>query len=189
MLPIKEIILSGQVVSYTYRVHPKAKRIGLRISQEGNLSVTAPRFVPQYLTKKFLEHHAEWILQKVAYYKERALTHPVPSYSTHEKKEYAIKTKILVEERLQHYNELYNFRWKKITIRDTKTRWGSCSKKGNLNFNYKLALLPEHLASYVVVHELCHLGELNHSQDFWNLVAKALPEYKKYKEELKSISL
>lgn len=185
----KEIVLQGQVVSYRYRVHPNAKRVGLTISKEGNLSVTAPKLVPQYVVKAFLESHAEWILGRVTYFKERALTHPPVVHSPSEKKDTVAKAKELVQQKLKQYNEMYKLRWNKVTIKDTKTRWGSCSKRGNLNFNYKIAMLPEHLVDYVVVHELCHLGEFNHSQDFWNLVAKAIPEYKECREELKKVSL
>ena len=76
-------------------------------------------------------------------------------------------------------------RFNKINIKNQKTRWGSCSKKGNLNFNYKIALLPQHLADYIIVHELCHLGEFNHSRSFWNLVAKVFPEYLGIRNELR----
>lgn len=185
----KLIILHGQPMTYTYRVHPNAKRVGLTISKEGNLSVTAPKLVPQYVVKGFLESHAEWILGRVAYFKERALTHPSVVHSPSEKKDTVAKARELVQQKLKQHNEMYKLRWNKVTIKDTKTRWGSCSKRGNLNFNYKLAMLPEHLVDYVVVHELCHLGEFNHSENFWNLVAKAIPEYKKCRQELRKISV
>lgn len=90
----------------------------------------------------------------------------------------------LVERRLPELNQAYNFTYKKIAIRNQKSRWGSCSAHGNLNFNYKIALLPPHLADYLMVHELCHLGEFNHSQKFWNLVARTIPEYRKVRAEL-----
>jgi predicted metal-dependent hydrolase len=91
--------------------------------------------------------------------------------------------------RIVHFNSFYQFRVGKITIKNQKTRWGSCSKKGNLNFNYKIALLPEYLADYVIVHELCHLGQLNHSKKFWDLVNLTLPNYKKIKKEFKKIHI
>ena len=98
---------------------------------------------------------------------------------------------ILVKNKLEHFNQFYNFKYNKVTIRNQSTRWGSCSRRGNINFNYKLALLPENLVDYVIVHELCHLGEFNHSKDFWNLVAKTMSDYKERRQELriKSINL
>ena len=95
----------------------------------------------------------------------------------------------LVKNRLAYFNTMYHFKINRVSIKNQKTRWGSCSKKGNLNFNYRVALLPPHLADYVIVHELCHLGEFNHSPNFWKLVARGIPNYKKIKREFKKISL
>jgi len=95
----------------------------------------------------------------------------------------------LVLEKLKNFNEIYKFKYRKISIRNQKTRWGSCSKKGNLNFNYKVVYLPNHLADYLVVHELCHLGEMNHSKRFWALVAKTFPDYRTMRRELKNIKV
>jgi predicted metal-dependent hydrolase len=94
----------------------------------------------------------------------------------------------LVKERIAVFRKIYKLppnRPNRIAIRNTKSRWGSCSKKGNLNFNYRIVFLPPALADYLVVHELCHLGEFNHSPKFWNLVAKAVPDYKKLQKELR----
>lgn len=87
--------------------------------------------------------------------------------------------------RIKYFNRIYGVKFNKINIKNQKTRWGSCSKKGNLNFNYKIILLPEQLADYIIVHELCHLKEFNHSQKFWNLVAKTIPDCLELRNELK----
>lgn len=92
----------------------------------------------------------------------------------------------LVYERLDYFNKFYGFKWNKISIRNQKTRWGSCSKAGNLNFNYKIALLSPEIADYIIVHELCHLREFNHSQNFWDLVEKTIPNYKAIQAKLKN---
>ncbi len=96
---------------------------------------------------------------------------------------------VIAENRIAYFNRFYQFTINRIAIKNQKTRWGSCSKKGNLNFNYKIALLPAHLADYVIVHELCHLKEFNHSPAFWKLVAKTIKDYKKIKKEFKKIHL
>jgi len=87
------------------------------------------------------------------------------------------------------WNRFYNLRYKKIRVRNSQSRWGSCSSQGNLNFNYKVAWLPPELADYIVVHEICHLQELNHSRDFWLLVAKTLPDFNQRRNELKKFHL
>lgn len=93
----------------------------------------------------------------------------------------------LVGEKIEVFNKIYGFKFGRVAIRNTKSRWGSCSKKGNLNFNYSIVFLPPLLADYLVVHELCHLGEFNHSQKFWDLVALALPNYKVLRKKLKQV--
>ena len=93
----------------------------------------------------------------------------------------------LVLARLQHFNQHYELEWKRVAIRNQRRCWGSCSSLKNLNFNYKLLFLPEHLRDYVIVHELCHLVELNHGQNFWNLVEEQVPTYKELKKELQNI--
>jgi hypothetical protein len=99
--------------------------------------------------------------------------------------EYKEQARALVSERLAHFNRQYQFPIKRVSIRNQRSRWGSCSKKGNLNFNYRVVLLPLEVADYIVVHELCHLGEFNHSKKFWELVAKTIPDHKQIRKELR----
>ncbi len=105
------------------------------------------------------------------------------------------KAREIVMSKLEHFKNIYktahnvDIKYNRVTIRDQKTRWGSCSSKGNLNFNYRLALIPDHLADYVIVHEMCHILQLNHSQKFWSLVSLAIPDYIEKKAELRSLSL
>jgi predicted metal-dependent hydrolase len=101
--------------------------------------------------------------------------------------EHKEQARAIVQQRIEHFNALYSFSVGTIRIKNQKSRWGSCSKKGNLNFNYRIALLPERLIDYIVVHELCHLGEFNHSQNFWNLVARTIPDFALRRAELKKI--
>lgn len=87
--------------------------------------------------------------------------------------------------RCAYYRQFTGGSYRRITIRDQKTRWGSCSSTGTLSFNYRLMFAPPRVLDYVVVHELCHLTHMNHSRDFWNLVASVMPDYKQYKTWLK----
>ncbi len=103
------------------------------------------------------------------------------------------QARTLISARILYFTTLYNARHGlgfmppvgRISIRNQKTRWGSCSRRGTLNFNYRLALLPSHLADYIVVHELCHLKVFNHSDAFWALVAEVIPNYQTYRQELR----
>lgn len=93
----------------------------------------------------------------------------------------------VISDRLLYWNSFYNLSYNRVAIRNQKTCWGSCTSKKNLNFSYKLIFLPEHLMDYIIVHELCHLKELNHGKQFWNLVGEVLPEYKQHISELRLI--
>ncbi len=106
-------------------------------------------------------------------------------YTARDFKLYKTRAGKLVMGRLEYFNQFYKFKFNRVFIRNQKSRWGSCSSKGNLNFNYKIALLPPALADYLIVHELCHLGEMNHSLRFWQLVSEQIPDYKKLRRELK----
>lgn len=93
----------------------------------------------------------------------------------------------LVHARIQYFNEHYQFRVGKVFIKNHKSRWGSCSEKGNLNFNYKIAFLPLELADYIIVHELCHLAEFNHSERFWGHVARTIPDHTHRRRHLRRL--
>lgn len=101
--------------------------------------------------------------------------------------------KELVRNKLEYWTGYYkekhniNFEYNRVAVRNQKTRWGSCSSRGNLNFNYRLALIDEELVDYVIIHELCHLIELNHGKNFWSLVELGCPDYKMKMQTLKNI--
>lgn len=103
--------------------------------------------------------------------------------------QYKISALEFVTERLEHFNRFYGFTIAKVFIKNQTTRWGSCSKLGNLNFTYRLALLPSELADYVIVHELCHLGEFNHSKAFWDLVEKTIPNHRALRQRLRTLRI
>lgn len=99
--------------------------------------------------------------------------------------EHQAKALVIVTDRVAHFNKVYGFKVVTIRIKNQTTRWGSCSKKGNLNFNFRLVHLPSELIDYLVVHELCHLGQFNHSAAFWDLVAQTVPNHAKLRQRLK----
>ena len=99
-------------------------------------------------------------------------------------KEAALK---LVNKRLRHYNKTYKYKYNNVRVKNHKSRWGSCSQKRNLNFNYRIIYLPQILTDYIVVHELCHLGELNHSRNYWRLVEKTFPNHKDLRKQMRAV--
>ena len=102
---------------------------------------------------------------------------------------YREAARALAHARLKHFNNSYGFTLRKVFIKNHKSRWGSCSSRGNLNFNYKIAFLPPHIADYIFVHELCHLKHFNHSTQFWALVVQTTPNYKVLRKQLRAIHL
>jgi predicted metal-dependent hydrolase len=184
----KQIELHKRNVEYTLKLSKRSRSVRLSIYPDGNVVVTAPRFVGQGTIERLIFEKSKWILDKIDYFK--SLGHTVFLRDTKaDYIKYKEQAKMLAVRKVEELNAIYKFKYNRITIRNQKSRWGSCSKKGNLNFNYKIALLPEKLADYIVVHEICHLGEFNHSKKFWNLVAKAIPDYKEAREELRKIGM
>ncbi len=94
-------------------------------------------------------------------------------------------TRKLVLARLEYFNQFYNLSWNRVAIRNQRRCWGSCTSLKNLNFSYRILFLPPHLRDYIIVHELCHLAELNHGEGFWHLVSSVLPNYTELIRELK----
>ena len=101
---------------------------------------------------------------------------------------YMKKAHTVFSQMIETYSKQYGFRVNTLKIKDTKTRWGSCSAKMNINLNWRLIIAHERLYEYVIVHELCHLGCWHHGKQFWNRVASILPDYRVRKTELKEIS-
>lgn len=140
------------------------------------------------MIEKMIAEKREWILEKVEIARKNAKP-VVPKRSKKQIAEDKDRALELIRSRIEHFNLVYRLSWKRIAIRNQKTRWGSCSGKGNLNFNYKVALLPLHLADYIIVHELCHLAQMNHSKKFWDLVAQTIPNWQERRKEIREHEL
>ncbi|MBI5913528.1 M48 family metallopeptidase [Candidatus Azambacteria bacterium] len=151
---------------------------------DGSVVVTTPFGFAESVAERFIREKARWLFAKISFFKQfegRVIVrHTKADYAKYKKDAHAFACA-----RVDHFNAMYGFRFNRITIRNQKTRWGSCSRNRNLNFNYKIALLPQRLTDYIIVHELCHLGEFNHSRKFWALVAQAMPDHAELRKELK----
>ncbi len=172
-------------IAYTIKKKRKIKRMTLTVKQGGEVVVTIPWFFPEYSAQLFVQKKADWIIATQAKL-EKKFKNKIPLRQTKtefkQKKDQALN---FVTARLEHFNTFYKFSYKDVRIKNHSSRWGSCSSKANLNFNYKIVDLPQELADYIVVHELCHLKEMNHAKKFWDLVGQALPDYKERRALLK----
>ncbi len=178
----RNIRLKNQNVEYFRRISPRSRSVRITISLEGDMSVSASPSVNENRIEKFLAEKADWILRAIAKVKNRNVV--VIKAPKGGLIRYGKETRALVLTRIAYFNSFHRFIYKNICIKNQKSRWGSCSKKGNLNFNYKIIFLPTHLSDYIIVHELCHLKELNHSPRFWSLVETILPDYRSLRSEL-----
>lgn len=158
--------------SFTYRVVRSNRRtIAIQIMPDGSVLVRSPRNLPDAQIRSFVESKAAWIQKHQK---------PAPVYekfSQAQLQQMKAQAAEVICQRLDYYAPIVGVTYGKVTIRSQRTRWGSCSAKGNLNFNCLLAIVPPEVLDYVVVHELCHRKELNHSSRFWSAVQQALPDY------------
>lgn len=189
VIKIKRARLYGRVISYKLRKNIRAKRVSVSIGRDGGVTLTVPRFVPEKVAETFLIAKSSWVLSKLDEFRnlnlqKNLLREKYPLYKN--SREEALK---IIKKKVEEVNKFYNFSYNKVSVKNQKTCWGSCSGKGNLNFNYKLAYLDSKYADYVVTHEICHLKQHNHSKKFWDLVAQRLPNYKQIQKEMKSKGL
>ncbi|MBT6691369.1 M48 family metallopeptidase [Candidatus Parcubacteria bacterium] len=182
----RSIKIDGQEYSYKLRRKKRVKYIRLMIESDGSLVVSAPKTYPVFLIKQFISSRWDWVVVNLAKMKSNPSILHV-QHSPSQIKKYKEITRELTQRRLKYFNQYYQLSYRRISIRNQKTRWGSCSSDNNLNFNYRLCLLPSEIADYIIVHELCHLAEMNHSVKFWRVVEKTIPDYKFLEKRLKKI--
>lgn len=180
----KKIIIQGQEISYSLRSYKSSRHLRLAISGNGLVTVTKPVFVTEKMVHDFLETKGNWILEQLA----KSANNPQslsPAQELVQYQRYKTRAHNFVCDRLEYFNRFYGFKYGRVSVRRQKTRWGSCSRTGNLNFNYRLIFLEPAAADYIIVHELCHLGEFNHSPNFWSLVAQQVPDYRNLRKRVK----
>lgn len=158
----------------------------LEITADGRIIVRAPLWVRKSAILHFVANREEWIrdsLYKME--KKKAELEAIPSISDEQLALIKSKAKEVIPERVEVYAQIMGLSYGRITIKCQQTLWGSCSVKHNLNFNCLLLLVPPQVMDYVIVHELCHIIELNHSARFWAEVSKVMPDYKIHRKWLK----
>ena len=167
-------------------IRSNRKTVSIQVNQDLSITVRAPQRVTQKEIKRILEKNDSWIQKHIEMLREKqAEAEDVKKLTAEEIKTLAEQALKLIPQRVEYFARQVGVTYGRITIRNQKTRWGSCSSKGNLNFNCLLMLAPTEILDYVVVHELCHRKEMNHSKAFWTEVEKVLPDYRRSVQWLK----
>lgn len=162
------------------------KTMSLQIRPDGSLVVRAPRRLPEREIRNFLQEKSAWIERTLAKVKEANRAGEEAPLSPEDIRALADRALEVIPPRVKSFASQMGVTYGRITIRNQQGRWGSCSSVGNLNFNCLLMLCPEEVRDYVVVHELCHRKEMNHSDRFWRELARVLPNYEKQRKWLKT---
>ncbi len=174
---------SEGVFEVTLRRSRLSRHVRILISERGEITVTAPLRASKKFLVGVLEDKQVWVLGQIEKLRRSGQLQKAAE-DAGQYREYKEAARKLVHEKLVYWNQFYGFSYGRVSIRNQRTRWGSCSARGNLSFHYKIALLPEGLADYLIVHELCHLQAFDHSPRFWALVSKTMPDYQRHRRAL-----
>ena len=159
-------------------VRSNRKTVAIQI-KNGEVIVKAPHRAPLAFIEDFLESKRDWIAEGLA------VQNAYPPFTAEEVRAMADAALADIPKRVAHFAPIVGVTYGRITIRNQRTKWGSCSSKGNLNFNCLLMLAPPEVLDYVVIHELCHRRQMNHSPRFWAEVARICPDYQSCRRWLK----
>lgn len=170
-------------------IRSRRKTLSIRIDEDLHITVRAPLFASDRVIYSFIEERTEWIekhLRQLRKRQEEMRIEPEEILTAEEIRALAKEAVSYIPARVSFFAEEIGVDYGRITIRNQRSRWGSCSSGGNLNFNCLLMLTPPEIIDYVVVHELCHRLEMNHSPRFWAEVESIIPAYKKHRKWLKT---
>lgn len=167
-------------------IRSKRKTLSLSLDDSGTPVVRAPMRAPKKEIETFIEKHLEWIeRQKEKFSEKEKQTAQLEPIGQEEIAQLIKQAREYIPQRVRHFAPMAGVTYGRITVRHQTSRWGSCSSKGNLNFNCLLMLMPKEVIDAVVVHELCHRKEMNHSKKFYAEVTRVYPAYQKWNEYLK----
>ena len=165
---------------FSYEIIYSSRRtLAIQITSAGEVKVRAPRHMSHAAIDRFLTEKENWGLKHLQKVQTQQASKPAPAPLSETARHHYIETaRKIFTEKSAYYASVMGVTYGRITIREQKTRWGSCSSAGNLNFNWRLIFAPEPVIDYVVVHELAHRKEMNHSPAFYAIVQSVLPDYK-----------
>lgn len=169
-------------------IRSNRKTVAIQVNSDLSVTVRAPYSASEKDIEEILKKKEAWIsrhIEKIKKTKERFEAESTEKLTREKVIALAEEALKVIPARVEYFAKVIGVTYGKITIRNQKTRWGSCSSKGNLNFNCLLMLAPPEVLDYVVVHELCHRKQMNHSKAFWLEVEKVLPNYKEVRKWLK----
>ena len=166
-------------------IYSPRKTLSLEIKPDG-FTIRAPKGIPRREINNFVKSKQSWIKKQLSKIQARQeALEQFPVFTMDEIRGLADKALVVIPEKVKKYAPIVGVDYGRITIRNQRSRWGSCSSKGNLNFNCLLMLFSDEVIDYVVVHELCHRKHMNHSAAFYEEVERVFPEYRKYQKWLK----
>lgn len=182
------LAIQNQSIPYTLRKNPRAKRLTMRRTTSQWLVVTQPRTISEHTVQQFLQSKSSWILKH--HTRKQFLQESNPDITTHTREHFLLHKQAAYDiciQKVEQWSQLIPYNFNTIRVKSLKTKRWSCSSKKNLNFNYKIIFLPETLQDYLVVHEMCHLKEMNHSDRFRNLVEQYYGPHQLARKQLRSL--
>ncbi len=168
-------------IKFKFQKHHLSKHLKMSVKQ-GEILVTVPKYSSFKLAREFALENLEWAKANFKHAKCGERTKK-------ERTDLRKKAREMLQNELDECAKKYGFKYKSLKMSSAKRRWGSCSYINNINLNIELANIPSHLREYVILHELCHTKIKNHSEKFWNLMEKHMPDTKVRRAELKQIKL
>ena len=170
--------------------HPRARRYIIRVDADGIVRVTIPRWGSKREAAAFADRERAWIDKQIARVADRKARIPHcanPSYDERAQRELRARATIELPARLRELAAQHGLAVRRISIRNQRWRWGSCSPNGHICLNWRLVAMPPDVRDYVIIHELMHLKRMDHSPKFWKLVAAACPDYQTLRRYLRSL--
>lgn len=166
-------------------VRTKRKTVALYVRQDGSVEVRAPHKVSKSYIDSFVEKKSDWIRTSLDRISERRKEKKIIRLTGPEVKQYQVQFKEYLEIRCKEIARIMGLQYGKIRVNKAKTILGSCNARADLSFTFRLIFAPKELIDYVIVHELSHIKEMNHSARFWAIVEEIMPDYKQRRKNLK----
>lgn len=162
-------------------IYSSRRTAAIQVTPDGRVIVRAPKRCSRGFIDSFVRQKEDWVMKHLSRFEKQRALHPAekrPPLSDKDRARYISVARDIFTKKTAYYARIMDVSYGRIAIREQKTRWGSCSSKGNLNFNWRLIFAPEEVLDYVVVHELAHRREMNHAKAFYSIVESVLPDYR-----------